>query len=185
MNETNLANSLRNKTTKILENMKTIFNSDKDVSFNFLMTSEEFNNFLNLFAPDEILKAGIEGYEEDIGYVLNPTPNDPVCTYYFLLTDNGKLILIDAGYYTDCEYKVGIGSTTTDTDFKIKIEGRKYFNIMDLEGYSHFKVLAFPDVLRLRGKMLRNVITPININDILERNAEENLNHSCSLKRTR
>ncbi len=188
MDEANLANSLSNKTTKILEKMETIFNSDKDVlSFDFMMTSEELNNFLNLFAPEEILKAGIEGYEEEIGYVLNPTPNDPVCTYYFLLTDTGKLILITTWYFSsiDCGYKVGIGSTTTDTDFKIKIEGRKYFNIMDLDGYCHFRVLAFPEVLRLRGKMLRNVLTPINMDVILKRAQEEPLNQGSHLKRAR
>lgn len=185
MNEANLANSFSIKTTKILEKMKAIFNSDKDSSFDFLMTSEEFNNFLNLFAPEEILKAGIEGCEEDIGYILNPTPNDSVCTYYFLLTDNGKLILIDAGYLSNivCEYRVGIGITNTKTDFKIKIEDRKYFNIMDLEGYNHFRVLAFPNVLRLRGKLLRNVLIPINIDDILERANAESLNPGKHLKR--
>ena len=103
MAEANLTNSLSNKTAKILEKMKTIFNSDKDLIFDFFMTSEEFDNFLNLFAPEEILKAGIEGCEEDIGYVLNPTPNNPVCTYYFLLTDTGKLILIDAWYFSNID----------------------------------------------------------------------------------
>ena len=56
---------------------------------------------------------------------------------------------------------------------------------MDLDGYCHFRVLAFPEVLRLRGKMLRNVLTPINMDVILKRAQEESLNQGSHLKRAR